>query len=195
MTDLRKRLDPLIILAIVLGLVAGLSVVTLLVLVPIVLFSKHKGRGQKITSIKEMFEILERSNLPEEEVKKQMSNLNKAHLKLMFPKIRVEFDADEDLDEEPVIMFTQFLRDSFVEGLKSDDKLIKDEFIAAFNKIKGKVPQTGDNETARYSAGDEVIANRTSRPEPHRSPQEFPSGVIEMQTHEGDNSIDAATHV
>ena len=98
--------------------------------------------------------------------------------------IRVEFDADEDLDKEPVVIFTQFLRDSFVKGFKSDDKIIKDKFIAVFDTIKDKVPRT-----------EEAIVNQTSRPEAHpthRSPQEF-LGVIEMPPYEGDNSIDAAT--
>ena len=70
----------------------------------------------------------------------------------MFPRIRVEFDTDEE-------SHTQFLRDSFVEGFKCADK---DKFIAAFDKIKDKVPQTEDDDATRYSAGDEfeAIANR-----------------------------------
>ena len=155
---------------------AGLFVVTLIVLVSIVLFFVHRRRGQKLASINEVLQTLDKSKLPEEEVKKIMSNLNKAHLKLMFPRIHnIEFDAGEESD----FTFTQFLRDSFVQGFKGVDK---DEFIAAFNEIKDQVPPTEDDDTARYSGGDEAIVNQTSRPEAHPTHRSL----------QGENSIDAA---
>jgi hypothetical protein len=144
---------------IVFGSVVGL-LVALVVLVALVLFYKYKGRGQKLASINKALDSLAHGEikLPEEEVKKMMGNLNKAHRKVMFPKIHVEFDGDEDFNEEPVIMFTQFLRDSFVEGFKSDNK---SEFMAALNKINDKVPKTRDD--TRHSAGDGNVDTATTQ--------------------------------
>jgi hypothetical protein len=157
----------------------------LVVLVALVLFYKYKGRGQKIASIERRLEQLENCEHQGEDVKEEIKKLYKLHHKLIFKTGRTESDSDKDSDETPVAMFTRFLRDSFVEGFQSDNKLIQEEFIAAFNKIKDKVPQTGDD--TRHSAGDGL--NRASRPEPptHRSSQESPSDVIEMHNYDGDN--------
>ena len=138
--DLRKKLDPLIISAIVLGLALGLLVLVVLQ-VALVLFYKYKGRGQKFDSIKGMLDELvkQKPNLPDDEVKKHLNNLHKAHLKLMFPNMRIEFDAADNLNRKPVIMFTQFLEDSFIEGFKSDDRK---EFITSFTNITSQLPPT-----------------------------------------------------
>ena len=166
--DLRKKLDPLIILAIALGSALGLFVLSLVVVVAIVLFYNYKGRGQKLASIEGMLDELvkQKPHLPPEEVKRHLNNLHKAHLKLMFPNMRIEFDAANNLNKKPVIMFTQFLEDSFIEGFKSDDW---EEFDTSFMKItrhKERVDNsnndTDDRGTKDQASGTNEMPNKTA---------------------------------
>ena len=178
------RTDPVIILAATLGsvIVFGIAAVIVTVIVIAVLVYCFKTKDLKLSGVRKMLSSVNENvdGLPEDERKRLVRNLNKAYIKLLFPRQHIEFDSAEDGDDDPVSMFTQFLRHSFVQGFKSENK---EKYFEKFRDIK-KVydrcqrPSTAPQAEASSNASMERMSASIIRY--HKSPEEITSGVIEM---------------